>query len=311
MNRVYNLLTVVFLLLTVGMLAFVGIQFSQGPVEDAPTTPLPTAIGDLPTLTATLTPTETLTPRPTLPPTFTPTPSETPTPTPTVPPTPTITDTPVPSATPTITDTPEAADVPAEGENAGGEVPFDQNAPPPGADGAPPGGDTGGELPFGEGGSPPGGAPPGGDAGGDPGAEQPAGPTNTPTDTPFLFDLRPDGTGLVLQSNVTNTLGCNWMGIGGRVLDVNGFDLTTRQFQVRVFGNGIEEVRNTGSFTTFYGLTGWEVQVADAPANLTYLVRLETPQGTQISPDIQVTFPGTCEQNLAVVTFLQTRNFGS
>lgn len=130
--------------------------------------------------------------------------------------------------------------------------------------------------------------------------------TRTPTPSPFFFDLQGE---IQLAQNTSNALGCNWQGIGGRVTSSFGQEITDRQFQVHVFGGGMDRIVMTGS-NSFYGqFTGWEVRVADQPIADTYFVRLETAEGTAISPDIQVTFPGTCEQNSAVVNFVQIREF--
>ncbi|NWF71131.1 MAG: hypothetical protein HXY40_18770 [Chloroflexi bacterium] len=107
-NRLFNIITVVFLLLTVGFIVFVTLQLL------APPPPPPGALAALPTafVLPTLTPTSVV---PTLPPTFTLTPTNTETPTSTLTPTlapsasPTITNTPAPTLTPSITPTPSAS----------------------------------------------------------------------------------------------------------------------------------------------------------------------------------------------------------
>lgn len=135
----------------------------------------------------------------------------------------------------------------------------------------------------------------------------PSGPTvsPTPTDSPFLFGLRDT---VLFGPNGVNTAGCAWQGIGGSVLDMNGAE-STRQYQVRVFGEGFESVVGTGSNSLYGAFTGWEVPVSNQVQARTYYVRLETIAGTQISPDIPVTFPGDCNSNSAVVRFIQVRAF--
>ena len=79
------------------------------------------------------------------------------------------------------------------------------------------------------------------------------------------------------------------------------------QYRVRVFNNTFDTTVTTGS-NSFYGpLSGWEVQVENAVSTNTYFIRLETVQGTQISPRIEVTFTGNCAQNAALVDFVRTR----
>jgi hypothetical protein len=94
-NRLYDIISIVFLLLTFGFVIYVVISLSR-PV---PVDPNAFSAADLPTPLAfpTFTPTSVV---PTLPPSFTPTSTNTETPTPT------LTETPVPLPSSTITDTP-------------------------------------------------------------------------------------------------------------------------------------------------------------------------------------------------------------
>lgn len=255
-NGLYNGISLIFLLLTVGVVVVVGYMMTQPPDDGGSVAALPTQ-RILPTVTP-VPPTNT--PRPTLPPTLTPTPTDTPTltatvsATPTDPPTPTITDTPGPTLEPSSTPTPEESPTPTV-------------------------------------------------------TNTPAGPTGIPTPTtqPFLFSV-PEGQ-IVFQTNNVNTAGCAWQGIGGRVLDMNGLEVG-RQFQVRVFSQGFESVTTTGSNSLYGQITGWEVPVGNQISPSTYFVRLETLVGTPVSPDVQVTFPGNCNTNSAIVTFVQQRPFG-
>ena len=94
------------------------------------------------------------------------------------------------------------------------------------------------------------------------------------------------------------------------MVDVNGFEIVGRQFQVHVFGTGFDVTTTTGSNSLYGQYTGWEVPVSNQVSPTAYFVRLETLSGTQISPDIPIQFPGNCNQNLAQVRFYQTRDFG-
>ncbi len=132
---------------------------------------------------------------------------------------------------------------------------------------------------------------------------QPTGPTAvpSPTEIPFAFIQRGE---TFFTSNFANGLGCNWQGIGGQVFTPEGIEYAG-SVQVRVYNDTFEQVSQRNSF---YGaVSGWEVQVGSVPANTLFFLRLETTLGTPISPVIQLTFPGLCEQNLARVDFVQTR----
>jgi hypothetical protein len=241
--RIFNLISIIFLLLSVVVLVWGVLRFVQTPPPAPEAILVPTPLS-LPTITPSFTP------RPTLPPTFTPTNTDTPTPTqtdtpaPTLPPTATITSTPAPTSTPGPTNTP---------------------------------------LPT----------------------ETPVGPaTNTPS--PFPFSLRDNQ--VTFTTNFANTAGCDWQGIAGQVFDLNGQPFSN--LQVHVFGGENTDLYTISGSNTLYGQgSGWEIPVGSVINNLTYFVELRSPEGTPISPTVQITFPGSCQGNLAIVNFVQTRPF--
>lgn len=138
--------------------------------------------------------------------------------------------------------------------------------------------------------------------------ETPIGPTPTltPTTSPFLFDLRGE---IIFQANTSNTLGCAWQGIGGSVLGLDG-QPAPQQYQIRVFNDTFEATALTGQNSFYDPTSGWEVRVADTINAATYRVRLETLIGTPISDEVQVTFPQDCNQNVAVIRFIQVQQLG-
>lgn len=122
-GTIYNIISVVFLVLTLLAVVFVIMRLAGPPVEKQEVAVALPTVGVLPTLTPTaipttglpptftLTPTDTLTPTNTEPPTFTPTVS------------PTITDTPAPTETPTITPTASVSPTPMPTETPTGPTP--------------------------------------------------------------------------------------------------------------------------------------------------------------------------------------------
>lgn len=108
-SRIYNIISLVFLILTVLVLVFVITTLASPPPDDDGTDVGAVAtLVVLPSFTPTPTPTITSTPTITPIPTFTPTFTTTPSATNTLAPTPTITDTPGPTLTPSDTPTPSA-----------------------------------------------------------------------------------------------------------------------------------------------------------------------------------------------------------
>jgi hypothetical protein len=248
--RIFNIISLVFVLLTVAALIFVVARLASPPVNSGVVIQVPTAIV-LPSITPSFTPSVTL------PPTFTPTGTETPTPTASVPPTAsqapsaTITETAGPTDTPSITPTPSVSPT------------FTPSASPTGPT-----------------------------------------PTSPPTLNPFLFDLR-DSQVIYTQNFAAPAAGCLWQGVGGTVAGFDGNPLAG--FRVHVFGPQVDQTVESGSNTLYGQGSGWEVPVGNQINAQTYFVELQSPQGTIVSPRIQVTFPSDCARNLALVNFYQTR----
>lgn len=119
-GTIYNVISLVFLLLTILTIVFVIMKMAGPPAErpQAAVT-LPTSVV-LPTLTPTPIPTTGLPPTFTFTPTDTLTPTNTETPAPTATVSPTITDTPAPTETPTITPTPSISPTPLPTETPTG-----------------------------------------------------------------------------------------------------------------------------------------------------------------------------------------------
>lgn len=145
-------------------------------------------------------------------------------------------------------------------------------------------------------------------------------PTPDVTDTPTLIPT-PDGpsptappalpfTGpaeVQFARNFANTQGCAWQGIGGQVLALGGGSYTN-PLQVHVFGGGQDYGRVFTGTNSAYGASGFEVRVANAINRDVYFVQLESRNGVPVSEQVQVMFPGDCEQNVAIVNFEQVRS---
>lgn len=129
----------------------------------------------------------------------------------------------------------------------------------------------------------------------------PIGPTATPT-SQFAFMVQPDS--LILRSNFANAAGCEWQGIAGQVTTTSGDPVIG--VQVRVSGTTIEQRATLSGTNTFYGPSGWEVVLGNQPQMDRYTVELWA-NGTRVSPVVEIVFPGSCQQNLATVNFIQTR----
>ncbi len=122
-------------------------------------------------------------------------------------------------------------------------------------------------------------------------------PTRGPTKSPFEYI-----TDSVFYRANTNEFGCNWLSVGGDVLDIDGQPVL--DMPIEIIGENFEEIVFSGSDTNF-GPAGFEVQLDSRPSGGRYSVRLLGPTGLPVSDFVFVTMGATCDENVAVVNFIQ------
>jgi hypothetical protein len=134
----------------------------------------------------------------------------------------------------------------------------------------------------------------------------PTGPTSTPTPTlsPYAFTVQPPSP--IMRENYGNTLGCSWQGLAGLVTTDVGEPVIG--IQVRVETDGGAPLATLSGTSLFYGPSGWELTLGNQPVNAVYRVSLWSGN-EQLSPTVTIVFPGTCQENLATINFIQTRPF--
>ena len=134
----------------------------------------------------------------------------------------------------------------------------------------------------------------------------PTGPTPTATETlsPYPFTIQQPSP--VLRENTLNGAGCNWQGVAGQITTNRGEPVVGIQVRV-VKADEFDQITLSGS-NLLYGASGWEMQVDEQVAVAVYEVSL-WQTGEQVSPAVRINFPGTCQQNLATINFIQTRAF--
>ncbi len=131
-----------------------------------------------------------------------------------------------------------------------------------------------------------------------------AGPTPTATSTRSAFVFTKDDVSPQYLQNFANAAGCNWMGIGGTVLDLNGNPVPTGEYQVHVWDSGID-VRAPVGGAPAYGPSGYEQFLFDAPRIQDNNVQLETVNGTAVSQVYRIQTRASCNQNLISFGFVQ------
>lgn len=123
------------------------------------------------------------------------------------------------------------------------------------------------------------------------------------TRSPFPFTLANE---VVTYIPNPNDQGCRWASIAGAVVSLNGEAVSG--LAVRVVGEGIDEIRFTGTAPAF-GPGGYEIFLNGAPLDAQYTVQLLSQTGAPISEAFTVSTATECDQNVAVVSFVQNHTY--
>lgn len=133
----------------------------------------------------------------------------------------------------------------------------------------------------------------------------PAGPTPTATNTrsPQAYTLQ-TGSPTYL-SNFLNNAGCKWFGLAGRAFALDGSVIIGLTVKVRAGDSDLPTVQ-TGSSPAI-GTGGYEVYLADHPIAATdvYKIQLFNNTGTALSEQYTIPTFGDCTRNLVMVNFVQ------
>lgn len=124
-----------------------------------------------------------------------------------------------------------------------------------------------------------------------------------PTLAPYPFIVQPDS--LILRENYANPAGCAWQGIAGQATTQRAEPVLGVLVRARDLTTGAELSAMTGT-NPFYGPSGWEIVLSTQVTTRSYALSLWA-QGMQVSPEVTIVFPGSCQQNLATINFILTR----
>jgi hypothetical protein len=138
----------------------------------------------------------------------------------------------------------------------------------------------------------------------------------TPSATPqynavYAFALEGDPAAVSAAIFSLNRNQCNWMGVGGRVVDLQKRPVTGILVQLggTVKGKVFNQTSLTGT-ATGYGESGYEFTLNDQQAFASkglLWVRLMDQQGIPLSPEIHFDTLEDCSKNLIMVNFKQVR----
>jgi hypothetical protein len=138
-------------------------------------------------------------------------------------------------------------------------------------------------------------------------------PTASATPPPggYPFEVR-TGNPKAIPNIYHPELGCNWMGVGGQVLDLSNAPVIG--LIIRLGGGlpGVDIPENMISLTGLalsYGRSGYEFKLADKPINSrgTLWLQLLSQAGGPLSEKVPFYTYDNCEQNLIIVDFIQVR----
>jgi hypothetical protein len=116
---------------------------------------------------------------------------------------------------------------------------------------------------------------------------------------------------LAIQNVVHQDLGCNWMGVGGQVIDERGAPILGLVVHLTgtLDGRSVDMLTLTGSAAQFgYGPSGYEFALADEPipsSNQMY-VQLLDQSGAPLSDQILFTTFADCNRNLILISFVSS-----
>lgn len=133
--------------------------------------------------------------------------------------------------------------------------------------------------------------------------------TTTPLQISGALPFAPDPAGVTYAAN-DNGLGCNWSSIAGRVFGLDGQPLDGYGVQINDLTNsaGVRSRVYSGAAQQF-GAGGFELPLGGAPLEGQYSVQLFSQAGVPLSDLFTVITSSRCEQNVALVTFIQLRAF--
>jgi hypothetical protein len=123
------------------------------------------------------------------------------------------------------------------------------------------------------------------------------------TRSPFPFTADYDMAAAIANPN---DQGCRWASIAGTVIDLEGRPVSG--LAVHVVGEGIDEIRFTGTALT-YGAGGYEIFLNGAPLSGQYVIQLLSQTGAPVSEQFTVETSPRCEENVAIVNFIQNHAY--
>jgi len=136
----------------------------------------------------------------------------------------------------------------------------------------------------------------------------------TPTSlSPFGFYLQP-GTPVGTENIIEPQLGCNWMGIGGQVFDINNEPIRGIVIIVggMLEGTDVNAMAVSGGAVSL-GPGGFVIRLADHPieSDGSLWLQLFDNKGEPKTGRVLLTTYGDCDHNLVIVNWIETNSLHS
>jgi hypothetical protein len=130
--------------------------------------------------------------------------------------------------------------------------------------------------------------------------------TNTPVPSPTPLPYTQLGNTVYQPNTKYPEWGCDWLGVGGQVLDAAGVGIPG--IKVRVWSGGyVFPLATSGTKNDAYGSGGWEVYMDDHPKEGTWNCQLVDDNGAGLSSVVVFqTYAGDCSRNLVLISFKKT-----
>jgi hypothetical protein len=136
-------------------------------------------------------------------------------------------------------------------------------------------------------------------------------PTETETGPPSSYDFEVrEGSPKAIPNIYHPELWCNWMGVGGQVVDMNGAPVTGLIIRL---GGDLPGIKIPDHFITLtgvainYGRSGYEFKLADKPvaSKKSLWLQLVNQAGGPLSDKLFFDTYDDCEKNLIIIDFKQ------
>lgn len=135
-------------------------------------------------------------------------------------------------------------------------------------------------------------------------------PTTDIANSPYSFVVQPGSPAAVSSAIMRPDDGCNWMGVGGQVVDLQGAPIVG--LRVQLYGSLHGKIKAITSLTGTvdrYGPAGYEITIANYPTetNHTLWLQLFNQSGGALSDKVYFNTYSGCEKNLTIIHFKQVK----